>query len=158
MCVQKTTFFERFQGRLKEAHLIFKNSNRWRTSNIMDIFNYHSSKVKVRAQQNVPGSENALNFAIFDVNENPCNAYLFPFSFRGHSYMTSWPRRGRGSPKSTIINLYSKKGDQGGGQKWWKKQWHHMWIVNAPFLQMYSWTYTIVYLCQDRLGQSRGKK
>ena len=44
----------------------------------MDIFNYHSSKVKVRAQQNVPGSENALNFAIFDVNENPCNAY---FSF-----------------------------------------------------------------------------
>ena len=83
MCVQKTTFFERFQGRLKEAHLIFKNSNRWRTSNIMDIFNYHSSKVKVRAQQNVPGSENALNFAIFDVNENPCNAYFFLFHFGG---------------------------------------------------------------------------
>ena len=68
MCTKN--IFEQFQGRLKEAHLIFKNSNRWRTSNIMDILNYHSSKVKVRAQQNVPGSENALNFAIFDVNEN----------------------------------------------------------------------------------------
>ena len=63
LCVQKTTFIERFQGRLKEAHLIFKNSNRWRTSNIMDIFNYLYSKVKVGAQQNVPGSGNALNFA-----------------------------------------------------------------------------------------------
>ena len=47
----------------------------------MDIFNYHYSKVKVGAQQNVPGSGNALNFAIFYVNENPCNPYFFLFHF-----------------------------------------------------------------------------
>ena len=90
----------------------------------MDIFNYHSSKVKVGAQQNVPGSGNALNFAIFDVNENPCNAYFFLFHFGG---IHIW-RHGLGG---TIINLYSKKGDkgEGGGQKWWKKQWHHMWML-----------------------------